>query len=116
MWQLGFLLLPWCDTSARLSVALAGTGDAWVCMGVKGTGWLIQMLRALWHDLQQGKKRLIWLPYKQPQIPLTSAGVVPPFCRAEFDFKSLEFNANHLYMHNPPLNYKQPCAGVAQRL
>lgn len=77
------------DTSAGLSMAPAGPGNAWVYVRVKGAGWISQMLRALWHDLQRGKKRQIWLSYKQPQIPLTSAGAVSPFCRAEFDFESL---------------------------
>lgn len=77
------------DTSAGLSMTPAGTGDTWVCVWVKGTGWISQMLRALWHDLRWGKKRQIWLSYKQPEIPLTSAGAAPPFCRAEFDFESL---------------------------
>lgn len=40
------------DTSTGLSMVLAGTGGAWVCLWVKGTSWISQMLRALWRDLQ----------------------------------------------------------------
>lgn len=94
------LMGAWTHTAARVPAALVcetghqrgaqyGPSEAWVCVWVKGTGWISQMQRALWHDLQQGKKSQLWLSYKQPQIPLTSAGAVPPFCRVEFDFESL---------------------------